>query len=248
MNSGSWLDGVAIVLPTILSMAGVYISVETPKFKPGLTLWTWRIGLIAIGILTSVVTWKQQAEAKISTQHDREADRQAIAKQFEPVTAELRRIRGDNEILRKQIVEKDRILEGIGRDDLRARQRELDLKFVPSVDIVYVGDRIRIYNRGATNIYFWGDQLGNTPKDTESTPRLIAPSSDSFYYLLMDNMKKWATSTIGADGQSRESFRLFITSEDSKKYVVNGLLWIVMSNGEMTIHPAVTGIVKVDWS
>jgi hypothetical protein len=70
---GAFLDFAAVVLPTFLAVAGVLISIETPKVESTRGRWAIRGGLIAFGILVSVVTaWQQKisrddsAEVKVA--------------------------------------------------------------------------------------------------------------------------------------------------------------------------------------
>jgi hypothetical protein len=56
----SWLNFAAVALPTVLSLIGVFVSVETPTIDTRAIRWAWRVGLIGFGLLTSIVIYEQQ--------------------------------------------------------------------------------------------------------------------------------------------------------------------------------------------
>jgi hypothetical protein len=57
---GPWFDFGAVVLPTLLAIAGVIVTVEAPKIESRNARWGWRIGLLVFGLLVSLVTYEQQ--------------------------------------------------------------------------------------------------------------------------------------------------------------------------------------------
>jgi hypothetical protein len=64
---GAILDWAAITLPTFLALAGVLVSIETPKVESNRIKWAIRAALLAFGILVSVVTALQQQGARSDT-------------------------------------------------------------------------------------------------------------------------------------------------------------------------------------
>jgi hypothetical protein len=75
MHLGVALDLAAVILPTLLSVVGVLVSIETPRLESKKAVWGWRIGLVAFGLIVSVVTFEQQkltrdaAEARINEEY-----------------------------------------------------------------------------------------------------------------------------------------------------------------------------------
>ena len=61
MNWSSIFEIASVALPTGLSLLGIYVSVELPSstLTPRRRV-AWRIGLFALGLITSLVVWKQQ--------------------------------------------------------------------------------------------------------------------------------------------------------------------------------------------
>jgi hypothetical protein len=55
-----WLNFGAVALPIILSLLGVFVSVETPTIETRAVRWAWRLCLIGFGLLTSIVIYEQQ--------------------------------------------------------------------------------------------------------------------------------------------------------------------------------------------
>jgi hypothetical protein len=57
------LDWATVVLPTILSIGGVFVSIRAPRSKYHRS---WRIGLITVGIVISGATFLQQSRSRTS--------------------------------------------------------------------------------------------------------------------------------------------------------------------------------------
>jgi hypothetical protein len=57
---GELLDWAAVVLPTIVSLVGVFVSLEIPRLESARKRKFWRFGLVAFGVLVSIITaWQQ---------------------------------------------------------------------------------------------------------------------------------------------------------------------------------------------
>ena len=64
MDKGPLLDWAALALPIVLSVVGVFVTVETPKLESQTSKNLWRGGLVIFGIMASVVVWFQQKAAR----------------------------------------------------------------------------------------------------------------------------------------------------------------------------------------
>ncbi|MBV8897478.1 MAG: hypothetical protein JO051_13280 [Acidobacteriaceae bacterium] len=79
----NWLDSAVILLPILLSVAGVVVSINAPKSHH--RKW-WYAGLVVCGILLSALTFWQQAKARSS--HDAEVA--ALNKRIEQLDFDVR--------------------------------------------------------------------------------------------------------------------------------------------------------------
>jgi hypothetical protein len=61
------LDWSAVLLPTLLAIAGVFVSVENPLLASQRAQWAARAGLLAIGLLVSVIIAVQQNHSRNET-------------------------------------------------------------------------------------------------------------------------------------------------------------------------------------
>lgn len=150
--------------------------------------------------------------------------------------------------LKEELIDRDKELTKINREQLKVAQEQFTLNYLPSVDILYENKQIKIYNRGKTNLSFWGTKLGNGPKTIEKEPRIISPNPNTFYYLLFDHVEKEVVQKFGPSGETRVPFEVFIEDAKQQKYSVKSILWIVVVDGQIKIHTQNTGIQSVDWS
>lgn len=155
------LDWVAVFLPTILSIAGVLVSVKAPHSKHHTAL---RAGLIALGVLISGVTFWQQSRSRSA--HAAEVaslngaltsvrgDLQTVHGQVQTLTANQQA-----EVGRREQAEKDLaiIVQGTGKatrrgvaDDLRKSPLQVDLNGGPLQDPAEIAKRQEIVKQLTT--------------------------------------------------------------------------------------------------
>jgi hypothetical protein len=145
----------------------------------------------------------------------------------------------ENKDLKKSVEAKDAALIAIAK-------RQLDLSFVPAVDISHETGRIHIFNRGKTTIRVWGDQYGDGNARIEKTPMAIPPGGS--YDIFSEVMEKFILGQIGANGEARVPFELYLTTEDEKKHVVLCTFWEVVKDSKLTINTQTHGIEQRDWT
>jgi len=126
------------------------------------------------------------------------------------------------------------------------QQKQLALNYAPSIDLVYAGDQLQIWNRGRTNIYLWGDKYDGGPLDFDGKSYIISPGTN--YYILTNLLKANILSKLGQNGEARVPLDLYITTEDKTKYVVHAELWEIMKDDQLTIHTQNHAFEKTDWS
>lgn len=150
----------------------------------------------------------------------------------------------------KDIKNQGNELPTISKKELEIRQKELELSYAVSVDMVHDPgtQQLRIYNRGKSNIYLWGTKLGDGQRVIDKEPRIISPTPESFYYLLTNNLEKRIHEVFPLNGETYIPFDIFLTNIQSQKYIVNFKLWVVVTDGKITIHTQNINIAKVDWS
>jgi len=145
----------------------------------------------------------------------------------------------ENKDLKKSVETKDSALIAIAK-------QQLDLSFVPAIDITHETGRVHIFNRGKTTIRIWGDKYGNENARIEKTPMAIPPSGS--YDLFSEALEKLILGQIGANGEARVPFELYLTTEDEKKHVVLCTFWEVVKDSKLTINTQTHGIEQRDWT
>jgi hypothetical protein len=223
---------IAIALVTVgIAYMGVRVALhpaESEQARKRYKYAFWFFALFAIVL----IGWQAYRTEKYQDRSSTAIDKQG--KRIESLTEDIR--------------QRDEELANLNRQQLDVSQKELALKYQPSVDVVYEKKRLKIYNRGKTNLLFWGTKLGNGPKSISSEPRIISPTPDSFYYLLINELEKEIMEKFPPNFQTYVPFEIFIANEKSQKYIVKCLLYIVLVNGEVTIHTQNVGILKTAWS
>lgn len=136
--------------------------------------------------------------------------------------------------------------------DISTKQAEiskalLDIPFTVSVEVAYDPGtkRFNIYNKGQTNIFLWGTKLGDGPRSVDKDPRLIAPGG--FYYLLAPSIEADTIAKVGQDGELRGNLELYLTSQNSTKYIVTTIVFAQVMAGQCTIHTQTTSIKPEAW-
>jgi hypothetical protein len=235
------LEFAVVILPTLFAV-GIQVGSEEIKKRP-----LWRVGVISFGVLVSALTWCQMSRASKKARMDQEA---AIERTSERVAAEASSRITDT--LNKQygtyigaLYREIGSLEGKVGNESGLHRRELALSYTPSLDIIYAGDQLQIWNRGKTNITLWGDKYDGGKPDIEA-PAIISPTT--YYYLLTDKLKAFILASLGQNGEARVPLDIYISAEDKQKYVMHCELWEIVKDGQITIHTQNHGFEKRDWS
>jgi hypothetical protein len=108
----------------------------------------------------------------------------------------------ENKDLRRSVEAKDSALIAIAK-------QQLDLSFVPAVDITHETGRIHIFNRGKTTIRIWGDKYGDENARMEATPMAIPPTG--VYDLFRKNRR--SSSWRRSEKMAKPEFHLSYTSQ-----------------------------------
>lgn len=204
----------------------------------------YRLAVVLFGIMLTALIWFQMSRANTLAKRERESVIQETA------AATASRVTG---VLNEQY---GSVMSGLyheigqleaklqGQNNLQ--KQELALNYVPSVDLVYAGDRLQVWNRGKTNITFSGDKYDGDRGDTSGSGVVISPATS--YYLLTDRLRTYILAHIGSNGEDRVPLELYISTADNQKYIVHEELWEVVKDGQITIHTQNRGIEHKDWS
>jgi hypothetical protein len=136
--------------------------------------------------------------------------------------------------------------------EISAKQTEiskalLDIPFTVSVEVTYDAGtkRFNIFNKGQTNLFLWGTRLGDSPRSMDKEPRLIAPGGS--YYLLAQSIESDTIAKVGQSGELRGNLEIYVTSQNSTKYVVTTIVFAEVIAGTCTIHTQTTSIKPEEW-
>jgi hypothetical protein len=136
----------------------------------------------------------------------------------------------------------------IGIKQNEINEHLLDLNYYPELAIVYDAGtkQVRIFNYGKSGVLLWGDQLDDEPKDIEAKSYLIAPGS--FYYMHGEKLQDYVLKKIGPNGGRSEPFSIFVETENSRKYTVEGQLNYHTTNSVVSVDAQTLAVVAKDWS
>jgi hypothetical protein len=232
-----------VLLPTIFAVVIELVSEDIKKSG------FWRVGVLVFGVVLSILTFYQIHRADGIAAKDREdaieKTSQSVSEKVVPkVAAETSA--NVTEALNQQY---GSVISGLYRElaeQSATGKNQLALNYKPSVDIIYAGDRLQIWNRGRTNIYFEGDKYDNLPRSM-GDQRIVIPPTDN-YYLLANYLNPYILKTLGQNGEARVPFEIYLRTEDGKKYIMHNTLWEVVKDGQITIHTQTHGFEEKDWS
>lgn len=232
-----------VLLPTLFAVG---IEVVSKEIKDHLY---WRIAVLAFGVGLSALTWFQMSRAarNAAIEQENAIERTAtkVSEQVAPKVAAETSSRVTETLNRDYGSVIRGLYQEIG-EQATAGKRELALKFEPSVDLIYAGDQLQIWNRGSTNLALWGDKYDGERGDHSGPPFVISPASNR--YLLTDKLKPYILGQLGQNGEAHVPFDLYISTADNQKYVMHGELWEIVKDGQITIHTQNHGFEKRDWS
>jgi hypothetical protein len=243
------LPGIVAFLMAALALAVIYMDELQTKLRDQRAIrWIVAIVLIAMGIgafvsdrVQKVQEQEDSAEKIMQTAVDTANDLspKVAAETATQVTDRLNRdygkVIGD---LYKQIAS----LQTQQQSQAGLTRKQLALDYALSVDLIYAGDLLQIWNRGKTNIYLWGNKYGGAT-DFGKEPMQITPAGS--YYLLTNVLQSVIHKQLGQNGEARVPFDLYLTSEDNKKYVAHNTLWEIVKDGTITIHTQTHGYESV---
>ncbi len=135
------------------------------------------------------------------------------------------------------------------KDRVELEGRELALRNVPSVTILYTPGQIELHNTGKGDLgvhgfsYGEGDQLKRLDKESlqKDQPRFISPGY--FYYLAAEPMEKQLHNSLGNNGEGFLPCRWYITTEDNKRHTVRCMLGVKVKDGVLAINTQNLGVV-----
>jgi hypothetical protein len=238
-----------IVLPTLFAL-GLELVDEKIRKHP-----FWKYGVIAFGITLSALTFWQQSRAVKNAKKDQE---EAIQRTAEKISKELApkvaaetsgqvvgTLNREYGIVIGKLYQEIGALQTQQQSQFGLNQQQLALNYAPSLDLIYAGEQLQLWNRGKNNLYLWGNKYDSLPQDFDGKSYAIGPGS--YYYLLTDKLKSRILTEIGQDGEDRVPLELYISTEDKKKYIVHAELWEVVKTGQITIHTQNHGYEPKDW-
>lgn len=108
--------------------------------------------------------------------------------------------------------------------------------------VIYRDKQVQIHNRGTTNLNLWGAAYGAARAPIANEPATIAPGA--YYYLFADDLERQFQNSLGRNGEGTTPFHAFITTEDSAKYTIRGILLGKITNKILTVHTQILPLVK----
>jgi len=119
----------------------------------------------------------------------------------------------------------------------------------PSLDVVFDStvdhEAFNFSNRGQTNLYIWGTQLDAGPKSIHA-PRTITPGGS--YHIWAQQVANAIRTRLGANGETRVPFRVYVSTEDDRKHEISYELWILVNNGVLRIETQNLGSREKDFT
>ncbi len=246
------LPGVVAFLFAALALAVIYVDELQARLKNHRVLrYALAVLVIAVGgaaFLADRVQHDQEQqhlEQKITEAESSTASKTAIdltapiaervaTETTSKVTKQLNRDYGDVIFdLRKQIAD----LRHVNETDVR-------LAYAPAVDLVYVGDRLQLWNRGKTTLTLWGNKYGDDPRNMDGPVQI---STGAFEYFLTDKLQSRILQALGQNASEHVPLEMYVTTADKKKYVIHGELFEIVKDGAITIHTNNHGIERTDW-
>jgi hypothetical protein len=131
-----------------------------------------------------------------------------------------------------------------------AVQAQLGFAYAVSVEIgsELLQDRMKITNKGQTDITLWGSRFGNEPVIMEKVPKVIT-SGGSAYVLLpkaYDHLMEHVQ--IGTPTPVSAPFQAYIKDHNGEQFAVNSILTGDMRFVPLDLKPQSTSVIKQQWS
>jgi hypothetical protein len=209
----------------------------------------WRLWLFLFGILFAPLSWLQQTRFVKNAANDQEKaierTAQTVSEKVVPKVASETSAKVTDVLNRQYGTVISELYQQLAEQNATGRS-QLALNYKPSVDIIYAGESLQIWNRGRTNIYFHGDKYGDHPVSMNASPMVIVPNDN--YYLLANLMNPYILRTVGQNGEARVPLELYLRTADGEKYIMHSTLWEVVKEGQITIHTQTHEYEKKDWS
>jgi len=125
---------------------------------------------------------------------------------------------------------------------LRVERELLAIDYTPSINFIYQSPRVLILNNGRTNVELWGASYGAIDTPIEREPRLITPGTH--YYIQADQLESQMRARLTEGQQGFTPCRVFVKTQDKKKYTIKGQLLGEVKNGVLSIHTQTIGAVE----
>jgi len=235
------LELAVIVLPTLFAV-GIEVTGEKAKKSR-----YWRWGVIGFGIALSALTAWQMSRASRKATAEQEAATERTAERVSSeaasrVTDALNRQYGT--VIGGLYREIGSLEDKVQRQS-NLRRQELALNYAPSIDIWYVSDQLQLWNRGKSNVTFWGLKYDGE-KSTVGPPFVVAPATAR--YLLTDKLTPSILKDLGQNGEATVPLDIYISTADNQKYILRGELWEIVKEGKVEVRTQNHGFEKRDWS
>ena len=94
-------------------------------------------------------------------------------------------------------------------------------------------------NRGETNVYLWGDRVGDGVKSIDR-PVTVTPRGGS-YHIFAEDLINELNSKLATNTEAKIKFDVYISTEDKQKHILNYMLWIRKKDGVLSIETQNTG-------
>lgn len=229
------IAAILMIVTILMGYLGIHITLHPLQDGDIQKIRKFKTYFITLAVTTVVlIIWQGIRNGR--TQQTMEADKRA----------ERAEHKQEVESLRLTIAQRDGELVAINREQLDASRKDLSLKYVISVDVIYDNMQFQIYNRGLTDISLWGIKVNGGPQLIEKEPRMLSHGGFN-YYILAPQFEKETLSSIGPNGVAMVPLELYVKDVLQRKHIVKCILRLVSRDGKLTVHTQNTGVVMQDW-
>jgi hypothetical protein len=121
-------------------------------------------------------------------------------------------------------------------------QTELELNYDVTVEVTFDNSvkHVNIANKGRTNVYVWGDKIGDGPPTMDTKGRLIAPGG--YYYILADKFYEEVGRVLPKGSEKLLPFTVYLKNDHGNEFTVQCQFFAVWYLDNLTIHTQTTSI------
>jgi hypothetical protein len=121
-------------------------------------------------------------------------------------------------------------------------QTELALNYDVTVEVTFDNSvkHVNIANKGRTNVYIWGDKVGDDPPTMETKGRMIAPGG--YYYILADKFYEEVGKRLPKGSEKLLPLTVYLKNDHGNEFSVECQFFAVWYLDNLTIHTQTASI------